>query len=49
MNTQRPVDPAVAGSIAVYDDKQKRILRGELIGIIAGTFLVLGVTVFLSV
>lgn len=48
MNTQRPVDPGVAGSIAVYDDKQKRILRGELIGIVAGTFLVLGLTVFLG-
>lgn len=48
MNTQRPVDPAVAGSIAVYDEKQKRILRGELIAIIAGSVLVLSLTIFLG-
>jgi photosynthetic reaction center cytochrome c subunit len=41
------VDPGLAGSIAVYDEKQKQILRGELLAIVGATIAVLGTLVFL--
>ncbi len=47
MNKEKPVDPGLAGSIAVYDDKQRRILQGEMFGIIAGAISVLGLIIML--
>lgn len=48
MSNERPVDPGLAGSIAVYDEKQKRILRGEVLGIAGVSVLVLALTVVWS-
>jgi photosynthetic reaction center cytochrome c subunit len=47
MYKEKPVDPGLAGSIAVYDDKQKRILRGEMFAIAAGAIAVLGLLTLL--
>jgi hypothetical protein len=47
VKTERPVDPGLAGSIAVYDERQRRLLQGEVFGIVAGAIAVLGGIVML--
>lgn len=41
-------NPAPPGAIAVYDEKQRTILRGELFGLVAMTVLALGGVIALS-
>ncbi len=41
-------NPAPPGAIAVYDEKQREILRGELVGLVAMTILALGGVIALS-
>lgn len=49
MHTQmNSSDPAVANSVAVYDEKQKRILRSELVGIVGVALLMLSLVVVLA-
>lgn len=45
--SSQPVNPAAAASIAVYDEKQKRILRGELVGIVGGALFFLSLSILL--
>ncbi len=47
MSTPQNDDPAVVNSIAVYDEKQKRILSGELVGIVGGALFFLALSVVL--
>jgi photosynthetic reaction center cytochrome c subunit len=47
VNNEKRVDPGLAGSIAVYDEKQKRILQGEVFAIAAGAIAVLGLLTLL--
>ncbi|MCS6847573.1 MAG: photosynthetic reaction center cytochrome c subunit family protein [Anaerolineae bacterium] len=41
-------DPAPPGAVAVYDERQRQILRGELVGLVAMTILALGGVIALS-
>jgi photosynthetic reaction center cytochrome c subunit len=45
VKNEKPVDPGLAGSVAVYDEKQRRILSGEVFGIAAGTLGVLSLII----